>query len=231
MRQSKVNLAEKAFKMLYPNKNFDYEISLKYSGKFKAYNANASFCGKKLIFNLSRKWKEVSDEDIKIGLIQSLLLKLFKGKKKTMNIDLYNIFIKKLHLSIPKTKSDPLLEESFNRVNDKYFYGVIEQPNLKWGSKTSATLGSYEYQTDMITISSIFRSAPLVLLDYVMYHEMLHKKHKFDVKGRRSYHHTSRFKKEEKRFDGQERIEKELKKFCRRYKRKIKFSFFRNIYI
>ncbi len=226
-----MNLVEKAFNMLYPDKNFDYGVSLKYSGRFKAYNANASLCGKKLAFNLSKKWKEVSDEDIKIGLIQSLLLRLFKGNKKTINIDLYNIFIKKLHLSIPKTKTDPVLEESFNRVNDQYFYGIIERPNLKWGSKSLATLGSYEYQTDTIKMSSIFRGAPLVLLDYVMYHEMLHKKHKFDVKGRRSYHHTSRFKKEEKKFEGQERVEKELKKFCRKYKRKMKFSFFRNIYI
>lgn len=217
-----MNLVEKAFKLLYPKKNFNYDISLKYSGRFKAYNANVSLCGKKLVFNLSKKWKEISD-DIKIGLIQSLLLKLFKDNGKTMNIDLYNIFIKKLHLAIPKIKTDPILEESFNRVNDKYFYGIIERPNLKWGSKALSALGSYEYQTDTIVISSIFKSAPLVLLDYVMYHEMLHKRHKFDVKGRRSYHHTSKFKKDEKSFENSERIEKELKKFCRKYKRNKTF--------
>lgn len=220
-----MNLAEKAFKMLYPDRDFNYDVSLRYSGRFKPYNANAGICRNKLAFNLSKKWKGVSD-DIIIGLIQNLFLRLFKDNKKTVNIDLYNIFIKKLHLAIPKTRTDPILEESFNRVNGRYFYSIIEQPNLKWGLNALRTLGSYEYQTDTITVSSIFRNAPLVLLDYIMHHEMLHKKHKFNIKGRRSYHHTSVFKKDEKSFEEQEMIEKELKKFCRKYKRKIRFGFF-----
>ena len=219
-----MNLAEKAFNMLYPEKNYD--ILLKYSGRFKPYNANVQLCGNRIVFNLSKKWKKISDEDIRIGLIQNLLLKLFKDSRKTMNTDLYHIFIRKLHLAIPKTKTDPILEEAFNRINEKYFFGVIEQPNLKWGSRNFATLGSYEYHTDMITISSIFRSAPLVLLDYIMYHEMLHKKHKFAVRGRRNYHHTSKFKNDERKFEGHGQIEKELKKFCRGYRRKINFRFF-----
>lgn len=219
-----MGFVEESFKLIYPDKNFNYDVSLRYSGRFKPYNANIMLRGNNLILNLSREWKEISD-DIRIGLIQTLLLKIFKGKKQTMNIDLYNSFIRKLHLAIPKTATEPV-EESFNRVNDKYFYGIIEKPNLKWGSGSLSRLGYYEYQTDMINVSSIFRNAPSHLIDYIMYHEMLHKKHKFNVKNGRSYHHTSMFKKDEKEFENWKGVERELKRFCRGFRWKGMFRFF-----
>ena len=124
-----MNLAEEAFHTLHPDKEPEYDFSIKYSNKFKPYNANIRKYRNKIELNLSKKWKTVSKE-IQIGLIQSLLLKLLGGKKTTQNIELYNIFMKKIHIAIPKTKSDPILEESFNRVNEKYFYNIIDETNL-----------------------------------------------------------------------------------------------------
>lgn len=220
-----MDLIEESFKRLYPNKELNYKISVKYSGRFKPYNANVQYNKliKHLKFNFSKKWRNTNKE-IVIGLIQSLLIKIFKDKRTTINIDLYNNFIKNLHISIPKRQADPLLLESFNRVNNEYFYGFLEQPNLVWGNNSIAKLGSYEYQTDKVTISSIFKKAPEIFLDYVMYHELLHKKHKFKAKGSRNYHHTSTFKKAEKEFKNSVQIEKELKKFCK--KARIKRIFF-----
>jgi len=141
---------------------FPYEIKLKYSAKFKPYNANIKMHYDKIQLNLSKSWKTVSKE-IQIGFIQELLLKILKNKlkplkTKTDNTELYNIFIKKLHLGAPKTKIDPILEESFDTVNEKYFYNLIEKTNLVWGSPSTSKLGSYEYATDTITISSIFKT-------------------------------------------------------------------------
>jgi len=218
-----MGLVEDAFNGLYPDKEFNYTASLKYSNRFKIYGANVKKIGNYLEFGLSKKWKIVG-KDIKIGLIQSLLVKLFGRGVSTNNLDLYNIFIKKLHIAVPKDNIDPGLENSFDRINKKYFYDLIEKPNLRWGSDSLSKLGYYEYQTDTITISSVFREAPLHLLDYVMYHEMLHKKHKFEVKNGRSYHHTSEFKEDEQEFEGWREVEKELKKFCRKYKRKGLFK-------
>ncbi|MBR9692242.1 hypothetical protein GOV06_05660 [Candidatus Woesearchaeota archaeon] len=219
-----MNLINQAFQELYPEKTLDYNTKLIYSGQFKPYNANAQLSPTTLTIKLSKKWLKISP-DIQIGLIQSLLIKFFKNRKQTFNIDLYNNFIKNIHIAIPKTRSDPALEESFKRINEKYLYGLIEQPNLKWGHSSVRKLGSYDYQSDEITISSIFKDTSAELLDYVMYHEMLHKKHKFHhTKTGRSYHHTAKFKKEEKAFENSQKIEKELTKICR--KTRIKRVFF-----
>lgn len=211
-----MNLIEQAFQELYPEKTLDYNTKLVYSGQFKPYNANASLSPTTLTIKLSKQWKKISP-DIQIGLIQSLLIKFFKNRKQTFNIDLYNNFIKNIHIAVPKTKSDPILEAAFNRVNEKYLYGMIEKPNLQWGSSSIRKLGSYDYQSDEITISAIFKETPAELLDYVMYHEMLHKKHKFHhTKTGRSYHHTAKFRKDEKAFPNSKQIEKELTKICRK---------------
>ena len=68
-------LIKEAFQELYPNKELNYSLSLKYSRKFKPYNANVKRYGNNLIFNLSRDWKKISRE-IQIGLIQELLAKI-----------------------------------------------------------------------------------------------------------------------------------------------------------
>lgn len=210
-----MNIVHESFKQLYPDRELTYNNSLKYSNKFKAYNANVRIIGNHLQFNLSRKWKDI-DRSIKIGLIQELMIKVFKDRKKTLNIELYNSFIKKLHLAVPKTESHPLLDGSFNRVNNTYFYGMIEKPNLKFGSYSKTKLGSYEYQTDTITISRIFENSDAELLDYIMYHELLHKKLKFYNKSGRSYHHTAEFRKKEKDFENSADIEKKIKRLIRR---------------
>lgn len=218
-------LIKTAFQKLYPSKTLTKKTSIKYSGKFKPYNANVMITPYELIFNFSKEWKDI-DEQIKIGLIQHLLMKIYKKKKNTTNIDLYLNFLKNIGKYTAKIYSHPLLREAFNRVNEKYFFNTIDVPNLKWGSLAFTQLGSYNFHTDTITISSVFKENK-ELLDYVIYHEMLHKKHSFKSKKGRSYYHTSEFRKEEKQFENYESIEKKLKKFLSKSRRMIKFSFFR----
>ena len=169
-----MNLAEEAYHELYPNKESSFNFLLKYSRQFKPYNANVKRYGNHLMFHLSRDWKKISNE-IQIGLIQELLTKILKDKKKTMNMELYSLFMKNVHIAAPKTKTEPALEASFNRNNDEFFNGMMDIPNLQWGNDSTSKLGCYEYGSDTITISTIFRFADPVLMDYVMYHEMLHK--------------------------------------------------------
>jgi len=221
-----MNLIIEAFQSLYPGKTLDKEVSITYSGKFKSYNANVRITPYSLGFNLSKEWRKV-DKYILIGLIQSLLNKIYKTKNKTVNIDLYNLFIKNLDKSIPKTKYDPILAQSFQRNNEKYFYGNLNMPNLRWGQESNSKLGSYDYHTDMITISSIFLTTPRELLDYVMYHEMLHKKIKYTQTGSKSLHHSKEFKEKEKEFENSGQIERQLNILCSR--RRIKTGLF-NIY-
>lgn len=219
-----MSLIQEAFRKLYPEKELNYEVSLKYSSKFKPYNANVKLSKNKLKFSLSKKWKTISRE-IQIGLIQSLLVKIIKEKKKTTNMDLYSIFMKKIHIAVPKTKSDPILEKSFNEVNEKYFYGLIERPNLVW-CNSSTKLGSYEYGTDTIAISRIFENEKNEILDYIMYHEILHKKHKFKSKNGRNYYHTREFRKKEKEFENSREIERAITRLTGKTKQKLIFRRF-----
>ncbi|MBW3011706.1 hypothetical protein KY311_00830 [Candidatus Woesearchaeota archaeon] len=208
-----MNIAEKAFSELFPGKLVP-EISIKYSGRFSPYNANVKRTPWKLEFSLSKEWRKI-DEQIKIGLLQSLLCKIYRHKARTTSIDLYNSFTKHIHIAIPKTKSDPVLNESFERVNEKYFKGMIEVPNLVWGAASKTTLGHYSYHSDRISISSVFKGGPEVFIDYVMYHEILHKKIKFHSKNGKNYHHTTEFRKKEKEFENSKVVELELRKYLR----------------
>ncbi|MBI2649994.1 SprT-like domain-containing protein [Candidatus Woesearchaeota archaeon] len=211
------SIIEEAFQQLYPEKELKYNFSLKYSRKFKPYNANVKLRNNNLMFNLSRNWKKISKE-IQIGLIQELLGKILKNKKKTINIELYNLFMKNVHLAVPKTKTDAILEESFNRVNDAYFNGMLDKPNLEWGNNSINKLGSYEYGSDTITISTIFKNEKKELLDYVMHHEMLHKKFKFQSKNGRNVHHSSEFRRMEAKFENRDLAEKEISKLAGKHR-------------
>lgn len=220
-----MKLVEKAFKELFPGKDFTYTGIIKYSGHFKGFNANAKLnrFTKTLTFNLSKKWKGV-DESIRIGLFQGLILRLLKKKARTMNMDLYDNFIKNIHIAVPKTKSHPILEQSFNRVNKLYFAGMIDKPNLTIG-KGTRTLGHYDFGADAITISEILLPH-IDLLDYVMYHEILHKKNKFQSKNGKSFHHTRKFKKQEKAYPNAKELEEKLSRIAR----EKKFSLFQRLF-
>ncbi len=210
-------LITEAFQELYPEKEIKYNLFLKYSRKFKPYNANVKLYGNNLTFHLSKNWRKISKE-IQIGLMQELLVKILHDKKKTMNMELYNLFMKNVHLAVPKTKTDEILEASFNRVNESYFNGLIDMPNLEWGSDSTSKLGCYTYGNDTITISTIFRNVEKGLLDYVIYHEMLHKKFKFENKNGRTLHHSPEFKRMEAKFENRDFIEKEISKLARKHR-------------
>lgn len=215
-----MNLAEKAFLELFPGKKLRKKLTIKYSRAFNPYNANVRYTAFSMTFRLSQEWRRVSNE-IKLGLIQSLLLKVYKEKKRTLNMDLYDNFIKNVGDYSEVKQSDPVLDKSFKRVNEKYFNGFINQPNLKWGGHSFSKLGTYEYGSNTVTVSKLFEEDE-ELLDYIMYHELLHKKHKFHTKNNRSYHHTSKFRKKEKEFDNPE-VEKKLEQFLK--KKRIKRVF------
>ncbi len=220
------SLLKEAFVRLFPNRDpEDSHFIVKYTAKFSDYNANikrsSRFSGKTTYeVRLSRQWQDVSD-DIVIGMIQNLLLRLekVKRKEKTLEMSLYEKFLKNVHIAVPKTRQDPFLSDVFDRVNEKYFNGLIEKPNLVWGEESKRKLGSYEFGTDTIAISSVFRKCintpDEVFIDSVMHHEMLHKKLKFSTTARRSRYHSTEFRKKEREFENYPEIEKRIQRFLR----------------
>ena len=215
-------LADRAFKGLEVEDTRAHLV--KYSGHFKiikGYNANAKYNSEKVEFNLSREWRRI-DDDIQIGLIQSLIVKILKlRRKKTSQMELYENFMKGLSKYAKKHTHEPELEDSFNRVNEQFFNGLMDKPNLVFASESFRKLGSYEYSNDTIHMSTIFQDLldeELRILDYVMYHELLHKKHSFNVKNGRHRSHTHAFRLDERKFGAT--AEQELTNWLRRKKLK-----------
>ena len=228
-----MEMIEEAYKLLYPEREFPYAARIKYTDHFKEYGANIRLRGNVLDFRLSKSWRGVSRE-IRIGLMQELMLKLFaktKAERRGMNmmyVDLYNNFVRNLHIAIPKDNIDPFLAESFSRVNEKYFYGNVESPNLIWGQSSTTSLGSYDFKTDTIKISKVFEKIAKdnpELLDLVMYHEILHKAHKFRNKLGKSRYHDKGFRMKEKEFENFHEADQKLKGALRRARIKRIFWF------
>lgn len=110
------------------------------------------------------------------------------------------------------------LQQLFEKVNAEYFHGKLEQPHLRWSSRKAVRrLGYYHPDTDAITLSRFLdqRSIPPYVVEYVMYHEMLHKK--LGLKEVNSYRvaHTQQFKKLERKFKYYSEAENFLKEKLR----------------
>jgi hypothetical protein len=97
------------------------------------------------------------------------------------------------------------LEKRFEGLNAAYFGGQLERPRLTWSrTKSRRILGRYDSTHRTIFISLLFDSphTPDVVLDYVLYHEMLHIKHPSRAEDCRLVAHTPEFREEERQFAG-----------------------------
>lgn len=91
----------------------------------------------------------------------------------------------------------------FERVNREYFHGKLEKPQLTWSQKKSyRRLGTYAAQTDTVTISRTFDNCNYsdYAIDFIMYHELLHKKMGVKRVNSGKHNHTKTFKELEKQF-------------------------------
>jgi len=95
------------------------------------------------------------------------------------------------------------LNEIFARVNAAYFGGLMPRPTLAWNrTLTARKFGHYQPGRDTVMISVTLDApdVPDYVVDFVMYHELLHKKHgSMNVNGRRLAHSPA-FRAEERRF-------------------------------
>jgi predicted metal-dependent hydrolase len=97
------------------------------------------------------------------------------------------------------------LEEIFERLNARYFDGLLGRPQLGWSRQRSrGMLGHFDPSHNAIIISRIFDrpQVPALALEYVMFHEMLHLRYPVEHTGTRRRVHTREFKEAEKKFAG-----------------------------
>ncbi|MBI2666315.1 hypothetical protein HYX13_01755 [Candidatus Woesearchaeota archaeon] len=227
-----MNLIQEAFQRLFPEEIFPYRAEIEYNRRLSTFNANIRLHHNTISLHLNLQWKDI-DNEIKIGLIQNLLIKILKGKRlpqtestknfnnskailHTPNIELYTNFIKNIPMFAEKNKTDPLLDASFQRVNQHFFSGVMEKPNLQWGTDSRRKLAHYNFHDDSVTVSTLFQQGRTEVLDYLMYHELLHKHHQFNHKNGRGSYHGREFRRDEDKYPQRTFIDEEIKRMTRR---------------
>lgn len=109
------------------------------------------------------------------------------------------------------------LEPMFAELNARYFDGQIPATRLGWSRRATRTrMGHYDHAHRAIVVSrSLDRpEVPRLLVEYILYHEMLHVKHPVESSGGRRRIHGPAFRAEEKRFAGFTEVRGMLKRLA-----------------
>jgi len=95
------------------------------------------------------------------------------------------------------------LSAVFARVNGAYFEGRMAPPHLAWSRRVlRQEFGRYESSSDTVTLNRALDAAdvPERVVEYVLYHELLHKELGVQVRAGRRQIHTRAFREAERRF-------------------------------
>ncbi|CAN5167731.1 SprT-like domain-containing protein [soil metagenome] len=117
------------------------------------------------------------------------------------------------------------LEEIFESLNLDYFSGAIPKPALTWSArKTFRILGHHDATHDHVAISRSLDSAnvPRYVVEYIVFHEMLHIVHPTKHVNGRRYNHTATFKRDERKFAYYNEAERWIERNVRRLKKEAK---------
>ena len=106
------------------------------------------------------------------------------------------------------------LEAIFEELNVRFFYGLLARPQMGWSSERARNrLGHYDPAHNAIVVSRVFDDPriPRFVLEYIVYHEMLHLKHPVKLRGSRRCVHPAEFQAEERLFPQLEEAKRALK--------------------
>jgi len=106
------------------------------------------------------------------------------------------------------------LKQLFSDLNRTYFRASLSQPRLVWSSsRAKRRLGYYHPDIHTIAINKKLDSSatPLTLINYILYHEMLHQHFGIEHRNGRRYAHTSAFHQAEKQFTNYQEAENLIK--------------------
>lgn len=108
------------------------------------------------------------------------------------------------------------LEAVFQTCNVRNFGGKMPRPRgLHWSARINhSTMGSYNLRDDTIMINRGLdnRKVPAYVLDFVMYHELLHKLLGIETSGSRNRAHTPEFRKLEQAHPDYQRAQDFIRK-------------------
>jgi hypothetical protein len=106
------------------------------------------------------------------------------------------------------------LDQIFDDLNQRFFHGLLGRPQMTWSQDPARNhLGHFDPAHNTIVISRVFdhKKLPRFVLEYLVYHEMLHLKYPVKLKGTRRCVHSGEFRAEEKLFPRVEEAKRILK--------------------
>ena len=164
-------------------------------------------------------------DQVLLALMEATLCSSFKSKKSIIRnysrtAEYHQVREKLEYLAIPPESysggAHHNLSDSFYRVNTTYFDGKLDKPHLVWSNRlTRRKFGHYQEDTNTVLISRTLdqHHTPLFVVDFVMYHELLHMKLGSRISKNRRYIHTREFKKLESDYIAFDKAQKYLNSF------------------
>lgn len=194
-------------------------------------NSRVQLTQGELHVRLSDVWEEAPREVLE-ALATILMSKLFRRTPPPEANDLYNQWISRpelrdqlahlrrtrgrKHVSGPEGQHFHL-GDLFDQINTRYFHGMVRRPSLGWSRTVSRSLlGHYDPSHHVIVLSRLLDQAfvPLLAVEFVLYHEMLHILYPCEVRDGRRRIHTREFRKAEKQFEQYAEAKAALKSLC-----------------
>jgi len=109
------------------------------------------------------------------------------------------------------------LETMFEELNMAHFHGWMARPLLGWSRRPSRVmLGHYDPSHNAIILSRLLDNVrvPRLVVEYVLFHEMLHLRFPVEHRGARRCVHTREFKDAERQFPQLHEAKQLLKAVC-----------------
>ncbi len=106
------------------------------------------------------------------------------------------------------------LDTIFEELNQRFFFGLLARPQMTWSQvRARHSLGHYDPAHNAIVVSRVFDHprVPRYVVEYIVYHEMLHLKHPVKLRGSRRCVHGREFQAEERLFPRLEEAKRFLK--------------------
>lgn len=200
--------------------------------EFRSFaNANS-----KIRMERGQLWVQISDvlkpapAEVIQALAGILMAKLFRRRSPSAAVDRYHRYlnrpeVRRMMEETRQTRGRKLmsppkgdhydLEEMFEELNLRFFFGLMPRPGLGWSlRKGRSTLGHYDPSHHSIVLSKALdrEDIPRLAVEYILYHEMLHIRYPTEHRGARRCIHTAEFKRAEKEFPGYAAAREHLKR-------------------
>ena len=191
-------------------------------------NGRIHLDGQLLRVHLSDLWRSAPAGVVE-SLAEILVSKLFRHKVSAEHSDRYREWVntEEVHGEMVRLRRErgrksfaPAqgecfdLDTLFDRLNELYFESALSRPRLGWSrALSSSLLGHYDPPHHAIVLNRVLDSAqmPPLVVEFILYHEMLHIRFPVELRSGRRHIHTRPFRAAEKLFHGYE----EAKKFIR----------------